>query len=82
MKHLRRVEWHNVLGDHNTDKMEKLPKKLMLPSFSRPSREQLDDEVKAYSEMILKRIRKFKPLVENMFTSRNNLHNEVRTSLT
>ena len=27
IKHLGRVEWRNVLGDHNTDEMEKLPKK-------------------------------------------------------
>ena len=82
MKHLWRVEWRNVLGEHNTDEMEKLPKKLMLPSFSRPSPEQLDDEVKAYSEMILTRMRNLKPLVKHMFTSRNNSHNEGRTRLT
>ena len=54
----------------------------MLLSFSRPSPEQLDDEVKAYSEMIVTRMRSLKPLVKYMFTSRNNLRNEVRTSLT
>ena len=26
IKHLRRVEWRNVLGDHNTDEMEKCQK--------------------------------------------------------
>ena len=82
MKHIQCVEWRNVLGDNNTDEMEKLPKKLMLPWFSRPSLEQLDDEVKAYSEIILTRMRNLKPLVKYMLTSRKNLHNEVRTSLT
>ena len=81
MKHLRRVEWRNILGDHNTDEMEKLPKKIMLPSFSRSSPEQLNDEVKAYSEMILTRMRNLKPLVKYMFTLRSNLQNEVHTSL-
>ena len=33
MKHLRRVEWLNVPGDNNTNEMEKLPKRLVLPSF-------------------------------------------------
>ena len=46
MKHFRRVEGCNVLGDNNIDKMEKLTKKLMLPSLSRPSTEQLNGEVK------------------------------------
>ena len=54
----------------------------MLPLFLRPCPEQLDDEVKAYSEMILTTMRNLKPLVKYMFTSRNNLHNELRTSLT
>ena len=39
------------------------------------------DEVKAYSKMILTRMRNLKPLVKYIFTSMTNLHNEVRTSI-
>ena len=39
MKYIRHVEWRNVFGDNNTEEMEKLPKKLMFLSFSRPSPE-------------------------------------------
>ena len=82
LKHIQRVQWRNVIGNNNTDEKEKPPKKLMLPAFSRPSPEQLDDEVKACSGIILTRMRNLKPLVKYMFSSRNNLPNEVRTSLT
>ena len=53
----------------------------MLLSFSRHRSEQVNDGVEAYSEMILTRMRNLKPFAKYIFTSRNNLHNEVRTSL-
>ena len=36
MTQIRRVKWCNVLRSGNTKEVEKLPKKLMLSSFSRP----------------------------------------------
>ena len=67
MKHVRRVKWRKFLGDSNAEEIEKLPKKLMLPSFSRRSPEQLDNEVKAYSKIILTRVRNLKPLIIRLY---------------
>ena len=57
MKYIRRVEWNNVLGKPQ-EEINTFPKKLKLPSLTRPNPNLIDDKTKAYTEMVFTKLRK------------------------
>ena len=80
MKHIRRVEWNNVLGKPQ-EEINTFPKKLKLPSLTRPNPNLIDDKTKAYTEMVFTKLRKLPAHVRRSFKYNNNLDDKLQQSL-
>ena len=58
-----------------------MPPKLKIPKFNRPDKDLLSQQVNAYCESVSAKLRSVKPMVKEMFYSKNNLNKNEQLAL-
>jgi len=87
-KHIRRAEWSDVHGDEPSDDVRlpdsktQLSYKLQLAKTSKPPTEMLNEEMKAYSDIVTNKLHDISSLARHKYANRNNLNLDMCESLT
>ena len=58
-----------------------MPPKLKIPKFNRPDKYLLSQQVNAYCESVLAKLQSVKPMVKEIFYSKNNIHENEQLAL-
>ena len=80
-RHVRRIEWEYILPREENSFENEMPPKLKIPKFNRPDKDLLSQQVNAYCESVSAKLRLVKPMVKEMFYSKNNLNENEQLAL-
>ena len=79
--HVRRVEWDDILPREENIFENEMPPKHKISKFNRPDKDLLSQQVNAYCESVSAKLRSVKPMVKEMFYSKNNLNKNEQLAL-
>ena len=79
--HVRRVEWEDILPREENTFENEMPPKLKIPKFNRPDKDLLSQQVNAHCESVSAKLGSVKPMVKEMFNSKNNLNKNEQLAL-
>ena len=85
MRHIRSVEWQNVLNKDNQENDMNyktfLPDKLKIQKLNRPINNLVDEKIKTYCSMTTNKIRNLEVKVKEQYSKRNNLNIKLKIAL-
>ena len=78
LRHIRACEWSSLFQNETREETSDLPRKLKIPKFNRPHKDQIDEKIQVYCEMMQAKLRNLSSKVRTQYYRRHNLDPPLR----